>query len=132
MPADGGGRAGIRTDRLRAGPAIEDPAALDGLAPTLRSAIAALWPTVGAEQTREVGCEQLFEAVYRVLARFAGRCPVMLIVEDVPWIDPSSRDLLAFLVRNARRDELLVVATYRRDELHRGHHLRPFLAELEH
>jgi hypothetical protein len=44
-------------------PAIEDPSALDGLAPTLRSAIAALWPTVGAEETPEVGREQLFEAV---------------------------------------------------------------------
>ena len=56
---------------------------------------------------------------------------MVLIIEDVHWIDRSSRDLLGFLVRNARRDRLLFVATYRPDELHRGHPLRPFLAELE-
>jgi DNA-binding NarL/FixJ family response regulator len=75
--------------------------------------------------------EQLFEAVYRVLARLAARAPVLLIVEDVHWIDPSSRDLLSFLVHNARRDRIAVLATNRGDELHRGHPLRPFLSELE-
>ena len=57
--------------------------------------------------------------------------PVLLIVEDVHWVDPSSRDLLSFVVHNARHDRLVVVATYRPDELHRGHPLRPFVAELE-
>ena len=56
---------------------------------------------------------------------------MVLMIEDLHWIDRSSRDLLGFLVRNARRDRLLFVATYRPDELHRGHPLRPFLAELE-
>ena len=56
---------------------------------------------------------------------------MLLIVEDVHWIDRSSRDLLAFLVRNARRDAIALVATYRPDELHKGHPLRPFLTELE-
>jgi hypothetical protein len=44
----------------------------------------------------------------------------------VHWIDPSSRDLLGFLVQNARRDRLAVVATYRTDELRRGDPLRLF------
>ena len=95
----------------------------------LRAALAALWPALGDAGTGSR--EQLFEAIYRVLAGLARRRLVVLIVEDVHWIDRSSRDLLGFLVRNARRDRLLVVATFRPDELHRGHPLRPFLAELE-
>ena len=55
----------------------------------------------------------------------------MLVVEDLHWADRSTRDLLAFLVRNLRHGRLLLVATYRSDELHRRHPLRPFLAELD-
>ncbi|HEV2872913.1 MAG TPA: hypothetical protein VG409_16025, partial [Actinomycetota bacterium] len=47
------------------------------------------------------------------------------------WADRSTRDLLAFLVRNLRHGRLLLVLTYRSDELHRRHPLRPFLAELD-
>jgi DNA-binding CsgD family transcriptional regulator len=110
---------------------MEDGEVLEGLGRPLRSALAGLWPVPGAAEGLSGGREQLFEAVYRVLARLAQRRPVLLIVEDVHWIDRSSRDLLAFLVRTARRDALALVVTYRPDELHKGHPLRPFVAELE-
>jgi hypothetical protein len=111
--------------------AMADAGAVEGLGRPLRSALAALWPVPGAVEDASGGREQLFEGVYQVLARLAERQPVLLIVEDVHWIDLSSRDLLAFLVANARRDPIVLVVTYRPDELHRGHPLRPFLVELE-
>src|SRR5690606_4381609 len=47
------------------------------------------------------------------------------------WADRSTRDLLSFLVRYSRPDaRLLTIATYRIDEIHRRHPLRPMLAEL--
>src|SRR4030095_9663894 len=52
------------------------------------------------------------------------------VVEDLHWADQSTRDLVGFLVRNLRRGVALVL-TYRSDELHRRHPLRPFLAELD-
>ncbi|WP_279510099.1 helix-turn-helix transcriptional regulator [Actinomadura sp. 7K507] len=56
----------------------------------------------------------------------------MLVIEDAHWADTSTRDLLTFLVRNLGADTaLLIVATYRTDELHRTHPLRPLLSELE-
>ena len=110
---------------------MADAAALEGLEGPLRSALGALWPVAGAVGDVAGSREQLFEGVYRVLARLAARQPVLLIVEDVHWVDQSSRDLLAFLVRNARRDAIVLMVTYRPDELHRGHPLRPFLVELE-
>src|SRR5262245_41833168 len=96
-----------------------DPEVLAGLEPALRAAMSALWPAAASERQRRSNREQLFEAVYRVLAGLATKQPVLLIVEDVHWIDPSSRDLLSFVVHNARRDRLLVVVTYRPDEVHR-------------
>ena len=110
-------------------PVMDDGGAVHDLDPPLRVALAALWPALGEPGT--TSREQLFEAVYRVLARLAERRLVVLMIEDLHWIDRSSRDLVGFLVRNARRDRLLFVATYRPDELRRGHPLRPFLAELE-
>jgi DNA-binding NarL/FixJ family response regulator len=108
-----------------------DPEMLAGLEPALRTALTPLWPVTGSEPGRPSDREQLFEAVYRVLAKLAAKQPVLLIIEDVHWVDPSSRDLLSFVVHNTRHDRLVLVVTYRPDELHRGHPLRPFVAELE-
>ena len=39
--------------------------------------------------------------------------------------------MIAFIARTARTERLLVVATYRTDEIHRRHPIRPWLAEME-
>ncbi|MFE1286112.1 AAA family ATPase [Streptomyces sp. NPDC058751] len=82
---------------------------------------------------------RLFEAVAGLLADLAGITPLLLVIEDLHWADQSSRDLLRFLFSRgmlqgaatagpARR--LAVFASYRADDLHRRHPLRPLLAEL--
>ena len=71
---------------------------------------------------------QVFEGLLALLDRLG---PVALVIEDLHWADPSTRDFLIFLVRNVRSESLFVLATYRSDELHRRHPLRPVLAELE-
>jgi DNA-binding CsgD family transcriptional regulator/tetratricopeptide (TPR) repeat protein len=73
---------------------------------------------------------RLFELLLGMLHRLAERGPVLLVVEDLHWADQSIRDLLGFLHRNLRGGVALVL-TYRSDELHRRHPLRPFLAELD-
>jgi DNA-binding CsgD family transcriptional regulator/tetratricopeptide (TPR) repeat protein len=74
---------------------------------------------------------RLFELVLRFLDRLAQRRPVVLIVEDVHWADRSTLDLVMFLVRMVRHERLLVVATYRSDDLHSRHPLQLALAELD-
>jgi DNA-binding CsgD family transcriptional regulator/tetratricopeptide (TPR) repeat protein len=74
---------------------------------------------------------RLFELVLGLLERLAADAPLVLVLEDLHWSDRSTRDLLAFLVRNLRTERVLLIATYRSDELYRGHPLRPFVAELE-
>ncbi|MEV8507555.1 AAA family ATPase [Actinoplanes sp. NPDC051475] len=73
----------------------------------------------------------LFELVAALFARVSAERPLVLVLEDLHWADRSTRDLIGFLVRSARLPQVLLVATYRTDELHRGHPLRPFLAELD-
>jgi len=84
---------------------------------------------VGPELTSAQG--RLFELLLDLVERIAAERPTVLVVEDLHWADQSTRDLLGFLVRGLRRPGLLLVLTYRTDELHRRHPLRPFLAELE-
>jgi predicted ATPase len=74
----------------------------------------------------------LFEQMLLVLEHLAEAGPVVLVIEDMHWADQSTRDLLAFLIRNqASLDGVLIVVTYRPDDLHRTHPLRPLLAELD-
>ncbi|WP_092382427.1 helix-turn-helix transcriptional regulator [Micromonospora phaseoli] len=73
----------------------------------------------------------LFDLVAQLFGRLAAERPLVLVIEDLHWADRSTRDLIGFLVRAARTGRLLLVCTYRTDELHRGHPLRPFLAELD-
>ena len=57
--------------------------------------------------------------------------PVVLVIEDLQWADPSTRDLLAFLARNLREERVLIVATIRTDELEPRHAVTAYIAELE-
>ena len=65
-----------------------------------------------------------------LLAELAADRPVLLILEDLHWADRSTRDLITFLSRVLHRERVAVVGTYRTDDLHRRHPLRPVVAEL--
>ncbi len=55
--------------------------------------------------------------------------PVLVVLEDMHWADRSTQDLAALLSRTARGG-LLLVLTFRSDELHRRHPFRKTLAEI--
>ncbi len=74
--------------------------------------------------------QQLFGAVLGLLTELAATRPVLLILEDLHWADRSTRDLITFLSRVLHRERVAVVVTFRTDDLHRRHPLRPVVAEL--
>jgi predicted ATPase len=73
---------------------------------------------------------RLFEALLELLDVLSERQQVVLLLEDLHWADRSTRMFVSFLARTMRQERLLVVLTYRSDELHRRHPVRPLLAEL--
>ncbi|MGW1589140.1 helix-turn-helix transcriptional regulator [Streptomyces sp. NPDC002386] len=96
--------------------------------------LARLLPELGeAASSRhdELGTARLFELTARLLERAAAERTVVLVLEDLHWADASTRHLLAYLFRTLRTGHLLVLATYRADDIHRRHPLRPLLAELD-
>ena len=73
---------------------------------------------------------QVLDALRAVLVGLSERSPVLLVLEDLHWADRATRDLVAFLARTLRSGRVTLAVSYRSDELHRRHPLRPLLAEL--
>ncbi len=100
--------------------------------------LARLLPELGEPARNEAKVYQgeararLFEQILGLFERLARQGPVTLIIEDMHWADRSTQDLLMCLVANQRALRgVLIVVTFRSDELHRAHPLRPLLAELD-
>jgi DNA-binding CsgD family transcriptional regulator len=74
--------------------------------------------------------QQLFGAVLGMLTELAEASPVLLVLEDLHWADRSTRDLITFLSRVLRHERIALVLSYRTDDMHRGHPLRPVVGEL--
>jgi class 3 adenylate cyclase/DNA-binding CsgD family transcriptional regulator len=111
------------------GRAEEDPLApvlfrlLPDLAP-LTMDMPAL-PPLNPEQERL----RLFAALTQFFAHQAARQPVLLIVEDLHWSDEGSLDFLLYLMRRFAAQPLLLIGTYRSDEV--GARLGRWLAHLD-
>ncbi|MGY5883766.1 helix-turn-helix transcriptional regulator [Modestobacter lacusdianchii] len=91
-------------------------------------------PGSGLRPPDDDGRLQLFESVAALLGELAAHQPLLVVLEDLHWADRSSRDLLRYLlarlVDRHVEEPVTVVASYRTDDLHRRHPLRPLLAEL--
>jgi len=59
------------------------------------------------------GADELFEAVASALATATSAAPVAVVIEDLQWIDPASRDLLQYVARNLDRMPMLLILTSR-------------------
>jgi DNA-binding CsgD family transcriptional regulator/tetratricopeptide (TPR) repeat protein len=73
---------------------------------------------------------RLLDAILGSLQRLAEREPILFIIEDLHWADPATRETIAFLIRQIESDRIVLVMTFRADELHRRHPLLPWLAEM--
>jgi DNA-binding CsgD family transcriptional regulator len=74
--------------------------------------------------------QQMFGAVLGLLGELSERAPVLLVLEDLHWADASTRDLVTFLLRMLHRERVATIGTYRTDDMHRRHPLRPVVADL--
>ena len=95
------------------------PQALEGLVPRGRA------ETSGRAASRA----QLFQSVLDVFEDLASHSALIIVVEDIHWADRSTRDFLDFLIGLLRNQRILVVASFRTDDLPSPHPLRTQLAE---
>jgi len=115
---------------------LESPA-LDELLGPRRDELARLVPDLmpsatldDVDHTAGSGRLRMLESLLGLLERLARSRPLLLVLEDVHWADPSTLELLVFLVRTLRSEPILLVLTYRSDDATASAPLRPFLAEV--
>ncbi|MEY9873708.1 putative ATPase/DNA-binding CsgD family transcriptional regulator [Streptacidiphilus sp. MAP12-33] len=107
---------------------------LEAAAVGRESSLARLLPDMGEappEAHDEYARARLFEHTAQLFEQLTTDRTLVLAVEDLHWSDRSTRELLAYLTRTLHRARLVLLATYRSDDLHRRHPVRPYLAELE-
>ena len=86
-------------------------------------------PSPHADSEDRVERGELFEAILGALTVATADQPVLLVVEDVHWADRATRDLLGYLFTRLDTQRIAVIASFRSDDLHRRHPLRPTLAQ---
>lgn len=72
---------------------------------------------------------RLFEAVSDLVDRASRRGPILVVLDDMQWAAPPTLALLRHLLRS-RATSILVIATYRHNEVGADHLLAPLLADL--
>ncbi|WP_370618500.1 helix-turn-helix transcriptional regulator [Mumia sp. Pv 4-285] len=107
---------------------------LVGLDPPTRQAISEALPPLGplmwgAVDGAGVDRGELFSSVVAALEVLAASRPVLLVVEDAHWADASTRHLIRYVLAQRYEGPVRFVVSYRSDDLHRRHPLRPDVAE---
>ncbi|WP_350348226.1 AAA family ATPase [Agromyces sp. G08B096] len=102
--------------------------ALIALLPELADADAA---PASAQAGGAAAAGQLHEAIAVLLETVSRDRPTVLAIEDLHWIDVASLALLRFLMRALTSSRVLIVLTYRTEDIGRGHPVRGFLTEIE-
>ena len=93
-------------------------------------------------RTGDVPQRKLFEQYAQVLRTLANRQPLLLLLDDLQWVDRASADLLYYVARRLKGSRILFLGTYRRSEVEarvrpgggdggETHVLSPLLQELK-
>jgi len=93
-------------------------------------------PAVGLRALTSTEQTRIFEQYTAVLRALSQERPLALMLDDLQWIDESSASLLFHLARRIGGSRILIIASYRPEDLALGrgdqrHPLAPVLAELK-
>jgi predicted ATPase len=115
----------------------------DGFAPDLPPSVAldliALAPDVRvcfpdldreASAVQDLDQQRLYESVVALGDGLAQQAPLMILLDDIHWVDSGSAGLVRHLARRLRDRPVLIVATYREIELDEAWPFQGLLADL--
>ena len=74
---------------------------------------------------------RLFEAVSQFITNISRETPLLVVLDDLQWTDPSSLLLLHYLARGVQKSSLLLLGAYRSADIDAKHPLTPVVAELK-
>jgi len=104
------------------------PAEIAKLVPELSQKLRAI------PQSFQINPEQeqnrLFEAVSQFISNISREAPLLVVLDDLQWTDPSSLLLLHYMARGVQKTPLLLLGAYRSTDIDSKHPLSPVLTEL--
>jgi energy-coupling factor transporter ATP-binding protein EcfA2 len=85
-----------------------------------------------ARRSVGIGAERRLREIARFLEAMSADKTLLLVLEDIHWLDNASLNLLSYLARRNERAKLLILATYREGEIElSGHPLKQIKADLD-
>jgi DNA-binding CsgD family transcriptional regulator/tetratricopeptide (TPR) repeat protein len=87
-------------------------------------------PATATDLTLDWTRGRLFELVLKLLGRLSEETCVVLLLEDLHWSDRSTQDLVSFLVRELDGERVLLIGTYRSDEMGADHPVGALVSDL--
>ncbi len=137
LGADGAPYAPFTAILRQLADAIGIDALLEAAGPS-GSVLTVLLPELGAIEgfgspamAVRTGVERLYELVAVLLENVSRERRLVIVIEDIHWADAATLELVRFLIRMLEGGRILIVLSYRSDEVLRGHPLRSYLPELE-
>ena len=106
-------------------------------APTWCTQLPAAFASTGAferlqQETIGATKERMMREMGEALGMFATNSPIVLLLEDLHWADPSSVDLLRHICQRIGTQRLLIAGTFRPEDLERSNHpLKSYKAEMQ-
>ena len=74
-------------------------------------------PAKGALTQASIEQDHIFEQFTNFLIKFAAEHPLLIVLDDLQWADVSSMSLLFHIGRRIGQSRILIIGTYRPDEL---------------
>lgn len=96
-----------------------------------RETLGVLLPELSGPDTDWTSENRMHEVVAVLLEHLARERCLVVLIEDLHWADEATLAVLRFLLRAVAQVPLMIVMTYRSDDVGRGHPLRTFLSEIE-
>jgi len=106
-------------------------------APTWCMELPAAFASTGAferlqQETIGATKERMMREMGDALGMFAASSPIVLLLEDLHWADPSSVDLLRHICQRISAQRLLIAGTFRPEDIERSNHpLKSYKAEMQ-
>jgi tetratricopeptide (TPR) repeat protein len=104
------------------------PAEVAKLVPELSQKLRAIPQSFAISPEQEQN--RLFEAVSQFITNISRETPLLVVLDDLQWTDPSSLLLLHYLARDVQKTPLLLLGAYRSTDIDAKHPLTPVLSEL--
>ncbi len=98
---------------------------------TMKATAALLTEYKGASDSQEVSREHVLFRVIELLKSESGKRPLIVHLDDLQWADSNSIAMLHFLARNCKTVRVLLLGTYRSEEvLNKEKGIHPFLESI--